>query len=72
MPLSLSGYNQGGQSFVAKKDADIEKLRKRFAMQLLSALVSDSRIKTLLETLQPDGSWPGIDYVDTTRYGFPA
>lgn len=70
MPLSLSGYNQGGQSFVAKKDADIEKLRKRFAMQLLSASVSDSRIKTLLETLQPDGSWPGIDYVDTTRTAF--
>ena len=39
-------------------------------MQLLSASVSDSRIKTLLETLQPDGSWPGIDYVDTTRTAF--
>lgn len=70
MPLSLNGYNQGGQSSVAKKDADIEKLRKRFAMQLLGTPVSDGRIKTLLETLQPDGSWPGIDYVDTTRTAF--
>ena len=55
---------------MAKKDADIEKLRKRFAMQLLSVPVSDGRIKTLVGTLQPDGSWPGIDYVDTTRTAF--
>ena len=50
--------------------SDIEKLRKRFAMQLLDAPVSDERIKTLVETLQPDGRWPGIDYVDTTRTAF--
>lgn len=50
--------------------SDIEKLRKRFAMQLLEAPVSDERIKTLVETLQPDGRWPGIDYVDTTRTAF--
>ncbi len=50
--------------------SDIEKLRKRFAMQLLDAPVSDERIKTLVETLQPDGHWPGIDYVDTTRTAF--
>lgn len=39
-------------------------------MQLLSVPVSDGRIKTLVGTLQPDGSWPGIDYVDTTRTAF--
>lgn len=50
--------------------SDIEKLRKRFAMQLLDAPVSDERIKTLVETLQPDGRWLGIDYVDTTRTAF--
>ena len=50
--------------------SDIEKLRKRFAMQLLDAPVSDERIKTLVETLQPDGRWPGIDYVDTTCTAF--
>lgn len=50
--------------------SDIEKLRKRFTMQLLDAPVSDERIKTLVETLQPDGRWPGIDYVDTTRTAF--
>lgn len=70
MPLSLNGYDLGRQSLVAKKDADIEKLRKRFSAQLLRASVSNDRIKALVETLQPDGTWPGIDYVDTTRTAF--
>lgn len=52
------------------KDPDIEKLRTRFSEQLLRAPVSDDRVKTLIETIMPDGTWPGIDYVDTTRTAF--
>lgn len=59
-----------GQSLLAKGDPDIEKLRTRFSEQLLSASVSDDRVKTLIETIKPDGTWPGIDYVDTTRTAF--
>lgn len=70
MPLSLNGYSLDGQSFIMKKNADIEKLRKRFSEQLLKASVTDNHINTLIKTLQPDGSWPGIDYVDTTRTAF--
>lgn len=71
LPTSeLLSRNQGGQSSVVKKDVDLEKLRKRFAIQLLNVPVSDDRIKTLVETFQPDGRWLGIDYVDTTRTAF--
>lgn len=59
-----------GQLLLAKGDADIEKLRTRFSEQLLSAPVSEGRIRTLIETIKPDGTWPGIDYVDTTRTAF--
>lgn len=52
------------------KDPDIEKLRTRFSEQLLRAPVSEDRIKALIETIMPDGTWPGIDYVDTTRTAF--
>lgn len=70
MPLSLNGYSLSEKPFMTKKSADIEKLRKRFSAQLLKASVSDDRIKMLVETLQPDGSWPDIDYIDTTRTAF--
>lgn len=59
-----------GQSLLAKGDPDIEKLRTRFSEQLLRAPVSEDRIKALIETIMPDGTWPGIDYVDTTRTAF--
>ena len=54
----------------AKPDADIEKLRKQFQAEALSQPVNIERVQSLMDSLRPDGTWPGIDYVDTARIAF--
>ena len=54
----------------AKADADIEKLRKQFQAEALSQPVNIEQVQRLMDSLRPDGTWPGIDYVDTTRIAF--
>lgn len=49
---------------------DIETLRKRFTDDLLNGRINNEQVKTLIESINPDGTWPGIDYVDTSRTGF--
>ncbi len=51
-------------------NSDIELLRKQFTEELLDAPVNASQVKDLISTLQKDGTWPGINYEDTTRTGF--
>ncbi|MGI8637310.1 MAG: hypothetical protein ACR2KZ_18100, partial [Segetibacter sp.] len=53
---------------VADKDAEI--IRKRIVDDLLEPSVNTEKIKKLVQTIQPDGSWPGINYKDTTKTGF--
>lgn len=55
-------------SVYANKDTDY--LRKQFVDELLVGPVNNDRVAELLNTLQPDGTWPGIDYVDTSRVAF--
>ena len=54
----------------AKPDADIEKLRKQFQAEALSQPVNIEQVQRLMDSLRPDGTWPGIDYVDTSRIAF--
>ncbi|GHT44017.1 chloramphenicol resistance protein [Bacteroidia bacterium] len=54
----------------AAANPDIELLRKKFTAELLEPPVQEAPIRTLINTLQPDGTWPGIDYIDTARTAF--
>jgi hypothetical protein len=50
--------------------SDMELLRKKFIAELLAPPVQDAQVKELIATLLPDGTWPGIDYADTSRTAF--
>ncbi|MBR1576105.1 MAG: hypothetical protein IJ654_06635 [Bacteroidales bacterium] len=54
----------------AAKNNDIELLRNRFKTEAMSQPVQEERVRQLMDTLQPDGTWPGIDYADTARIAF--
>ena len=58
------------QTVAAKGDTDIEKLRKLFIEQAISPGVNSEKVDVLLSSIQPDGTWPGIDYTDVSRTGF--
>ena len=49
---------------------DLEILRKKVSSEMMSPDVNDERIKDLLESIRPDGTWPDINYVDVSRTGF--
>jgi chondroitin AC lyase len=54
----------------AQHDADIDTIRNRLLRDILAQDVRPSSVHVLLGDQRPDGSWPGIDYVDTSRTGF--
>ncbi|MCW3109584.1 MAG: chondroitin lyase, partial [Segetibacter sp.] len=69
------GINNGGSSPKEKAakviaNEDLETIRKRILDDLLEPAVKTDKIKKLITTIQPDGSWPGINYKDTTKTGF--
>src|SRR5215218_10157864 len=49
---------------------DLEIIRKRIIDDLLEPAVNADEIQKLVKTIQPDGSWPDINYKDTSRTGF--
>jgi chondroitin AC lyase len=49
---------------------DMEVIRGRVLEELIGQGANDSRVEELLNTIRPDGSWPGIDYQDTALTGF--
>lgn len=49
---------------------DLEVLRERFVEELLEEEIDEAEIADLLESIQEDGTWPNIDYVDTTSTAF--
>ncbi|GAA4746056.1 polysaccharide lyase family 8 super-sandwich domain-containing protein [Flavisolibacter ginsenosidimutans] len=49
---------------------DLETIRQRIVEDLLQPKVDEAAIQKDVETIQPDGSWPGINYKDTTKTGF--
>jgi chondroitin AC lyase len=63
---------QGSENKTEKKleSQDLEIIRKRIVDDLLEPTVDADKIKRLVQTIQADGSWPGINYKDTTKTGF--
>ncbi len=51
-------------------DKDFELIRKRVITEVLDQKISPERIKELINTIKPDGTWPGIDYIDTAKTAF--
>lgn len=58
------------QTIMGKKDSDVEKLRELFTEQAMEPIINEEKVSTLLKSIQPDGTWPGIDYTDVSRTGF--
>jgi hypothetical protein len=51
-------------------EQDLETIRKRILNDLLEPAIKSEQIKKIVRTIKPDGSWPGINYKDTTKTGF--
>ena len=54
----------------SRSNPEIESLREKVRMGYMQSNINDNRVKTVLSTLKDDGTWPGIDYVDTSRIAF--
>ncbi|MEK6476186.1 polysaccharide lyase family 8 super-sandwich domain-containing protein [Catalinimonas sp. 4WD22] len=49
---------------------DLEVIRERVITELMERPINQSEIQQLINTIQEDGSWPGINYEDVSRTGF--
>ncbi len=63
-------FSQGETANKIAATEDLETIRKRIIDDLLEPAVQSDKIKRLINTIQQDGSWPGINYKDTSRTGF--
>ena len=54
----------------ANPNEDLETLRERVITELREPDIDETHIKTLIHTIREDGSWPGINYEDTSRTAF--
>jgi len=68
--LFLFSYSIPDKIEKIKFSPDLEIIRKRIINDLLEPPVNEQKIQRLIQSINPDGSWPGINYVDTTRTGF--
>jgi chondroitin AC lyase len=50
--------------------SEIEILRKRVIAEMLEPKVDEAKVMQLINTIRPDGTWAGIDYVDVSNTGF--
>ncbi|MFP4342354.1 MAG: polysaccharide lyase family 8 super-sandwich domain-containing protein [Cyclobacteriaceae bacterium] len=64
----LSSYPKVYSSDQAYKD--LELIRARVTKELLKEEAKSEEVSRLLKSIRPDGSWPGINYEDTTKTGF--
>lgn len=63
-PAGLIGQDKGTPA------ADLELIRSRIIADLLAPALAGGEINRLLQTIQPGGSWPDINYQDVSRTGF--
>jgi len=54
----------------AQSTSDVEVIRKRLITDLLRTPVDADKVNRLVTSLAADGTWPSIDYVDTSKTGF--
>ena len=52
------------------RNRDLETIRTRVITDLMASRVDDARVKELMATLLPDGTWPDINYTDFSMLGF--
>ena len=57
-------------SCVNNNKSDMELLREKVGAQFISQNANESRVSELIQTINDDGSWPGINYVDTSNIAF--
>ena len=50
--------------------SDFELVKKRVVEDITRRPPRDERVKRIVETMQDDGSWPGINYEDVSNTGF--
>jgi chondroitin AC lyase len=50
--------------------SELELLRRKINLAQMESAVNSDLVGKLVETLRPDGTWPGIDYVDVSNTGF--
>jgi chondroitin AC lyase len=50
--------------------SDIELLRRKVISELMIPAVDEAHVRTLIRTINPDGTWPGINYADVSNTGF--
>ncbi|MBM3442394.1 MAG: hypothetical protein FJX89_06795 [Bacteroidetes bacterium] len=54
----------------AQPDADIDTIRARLQRDILAPSVASSQVHAWMGSQQADGTWPDIDYIDTSKTGF--
>jgi chondroitin AC lyase len=59
-----------GITELAQAQSDFMVVRERVMDEILDQPVQDERIRRIVASIRPDGSWPGIDYVDVSNTGF--
>ena len=57
-------------SSMAQTDPDLDTIRHRIRLDVLRSDVKLRQIMTSVNDQRPDGSWPGINYQDTTKTAF--
>jgi chondroitin AC lyase len=57
-------------SFVAGTSPDLELIRKKITVELADQKINIEYAKSLISSIQQDGSWPDINYRDLSRIGY--
>ncbi len=57
-------------STVSANTAELELLRQKVVAEMMTPEVNETHARELMATIRPDGTWPGIDYVDVSNTGF--
>jgi chondroitin AC lyase len=70
--LTESAFTQvtTSKQAIQTSSPDLEIIRKRIIADLMEPTVDAEEIARLIKTIKADGSWPDINYVDTSRTGF--
>jgi chondroitin AC lyase len=55
---------------MGQTDPDIDSIRNRLLRDILAQEVRPSSVQAWVGDQRPDGTWPDIDYIDTSKTGF--
>ena len=57
-------------SCVSQTSPDLQIIKQRVVSDLIAHPVNETAVRQLVKSIRPDGTWPGINYEDTSRTGF--